>query len=51
VDSLGNVYVVGASQTSGNPEVPGYWKNGTGSVLPMGTGNTSGMAVAVVMDS
>ncbi len=49
MDSLSNIHVVGVSQTSGNPEVPCYWKNGTASILPMGTGNSSGMALAVVM--
>jgi hypothetical protein len=57
LDSSDNLYVagqVGTTLSSGNGSrlsdgVPVYWKNGTGTALPMGTGNMWGLAGWVVV--
>ena len=57
LDSSGNLYnagQVGTVLSNGNGSqltdgVPVYWKNGTGTALPMGSGNTWGLAGAAVV--
>jgi hypothetical protein len=57
LDDSGNLYAAGQAGntlSSGNGSqlsdgVPAYWKNGTASALPMGTGNTWGMGGWVVV--